>query len=98
MAASAITKTNGIAISVSDDAILSAQKMAGQQFGVLIELAAADSLAGFLKVQDSKPLSKNKKYMLLFTGNGLKDSQSLERWNSVPEIKTGVEWKDILIG
>jgi len=98
MAANAIKESNGLAIRISDDGILEAQKKAAQKLGVLIEPAAAASLAGFLKLRDLGILSKNNKNMVLFTGNGLKDSKSLEEWNSVPKAKSDVEWKELLLG
>ena len=97
MAATAIKESGGKAIRVSDETISAAQKKAAQQMGILIEPAAAASLAGFLKLQDSGVVTKNDNIMLLFTGNGLKDAQSLKRWNPTPQAKSDVEWKEILL-
>ena len=38
----------------------------------------------------------SEKMMLMFTGNGLKDLNSLNKWNEVPSIKSSEEWKSIL--
>jgi threonine synthase len=97
MAADSIKKSSGKALRVSDEAISSAQKIAAQDMGILVEPAAAAALAGFLKLRESDSTISSQKCMLLFTGNGLKDSQSLERWNSVPEAWSDIEWKKILL-
>ncbi len=94
MAASAIKQSSGKAIRVSDEAISAAQKIAAQQSGILVEPAAASSLAGYLKLQD---LDTVKNSMILFTGNGLKDSKSLKQWNPTPQAKSEGEWKEILL-
>jgi len=49
MAADAVTKTNGFAVSVTDFEIIDAQKKSAGEFGLLIEPAAAASFAGYLK-------------------------------------------------
>ncbi|KAA3616932.1 MAG: pyridoxal-phosphate dependent enzyme [Calditrichaeota bacterium] len=97
MAASAIKESGGKALRVSDKAISEAQKIAAQQLGILIEPAAAASLAGLLKLTGDEYI-REKKCMLLFTGNGLKDVQSLQNWNLNPEAKPTLEWKKILMG
>ncbi len=96
MAADSIKKSEGFAVSVSDEEILAAQKIAAQKLGLLIEPAAAVSLAGYLKLTNDK-LIQNNKVMLLFTGNGLKDLDTLMEWNVQPEKKTVEEWKSFIV-
>jgi len=91
MAAHSIKESGGTAIAVSDEEILAAQKIAAQDMGLLIEPAAAASLAGYLKMKDSERV-KNNNSMLLFTGNGLKDLDSLMEWNVQPEKKSVSDW------
>ncbi len=96
MAANAITKTNGLAISVTDSEIIDAQRISAKEFGLLIEPAAAASLAGYLKLIKTKTISSKVKSLLMFTGNGLKDQQSLSTWNEEPKSYSPNEWKRIL--
>ncbi|NWF89561.1 MAG: threonine synthase [Ignavibacteriaceae bacterium] len=96
MAANAITKTNGYAISVTDSEIINAQKISAKEFGILIEPAAAASLAGYLKLVRANKISPREKSLLMFTGNGLKDQASLINWNDEPKSYSPTEWKQIL--
>jgi len=90
MAAQAVKETGGFAVCVSDQEILQAQKLLARQSGVLVEPAAAASLAGYNKV--SGKLKGN--ILLLFTGLGLKDMSSMRKWNDPLPVRTAAEWKD----
>ncbi len=93
MAYDALVKTNGQAIEVTDEEILEAQKYVSYNYGMLIEPSCAASFAGFIKYSNAHDID-NRKALLLFTGNGLKDVASLTKWNelikpqSVEEIKS----------
>jgi len=64
----------GKCVTVSDDAILAAQKELSSKAGLFAEPAAAASHAGFLKMKDE--IDKYATVVLLVTGNGLKDIDS----------------------
>jgi len=96
MAADAVTKTNGLAVSVTDSEIIASQKKSAREFGLLIEPAAATSFAGYLKLIKLKTISPKSKSLLMFTGNGLKDQQTLTTWNDEPKSYSPGEWKQIL--
>jgi threonine synthase len=96
MAADAVTKTNGLAVSVTDLEIIDAQRKSAKEFGILVEPAAAASFAGYLKLIQTKTISPKAKSLLMFTGNGLKDQQSLTTWNEEPKSLSPNEWKQIL--
>ena len=96
MAADAVTQSNGLAVSVTDSEIIAAQKKSAREFGLLIEPAAAASFAGYLKLANSKTISPKSKSLLMFTGNGLKDQQTLTTWNYQPKSYSQDEWKQIL--
>ncbi len=76
MAAEAITKSEGKAISVSDADILLAQKEFIRETGILCEPSSAATYAAFKEMKNEKIL-ESKSVLLLITGNGLKDIQSL---------------------
>ncbi len=93
MAAHAVRKSGGEALVISDREILAAQKILAQQMGLLVEPAAAASLAGYLKFKE-KILDKEK-VLIMLTGNGLKDVSALKKWNSKPIAHTSFEWRNI---
>jgi threonine synthase len=96
MAADAVIKTNGFAVSVTDSEIIEAQKKSAKEFGMLIEPAAAAGFAGYLKLIKTKTISPKSKSLLMFTGNGLKDQQTLTTWNEEPKSYSQDIWKQIL--
>jgi threonine synthase len=96
MAADAVAKTNGLAVSVTDSEILDSQRKSAKEFGLLVEPAAAASFAGYLKLLRTNIISSKSKTLLMFTGNGLKDQQSLTTWNEEPKSLSPNEWKQIL--
>jgi threonine synthase len=65
---------NGECVTVSDAAILMAQKELSAKAGLFTEPAAAASFAGFVKLKDK--IDKDAIVVLLVTGNGLKDIDS----------------------
>ena len=79
MAANAVKATNGTAISVSDNEILSAQKEIANKFGILSEPSSAAVFAGYKKLKTNVDFA-GKSNLLLITGNGLKDIEALKKW------------------
>lgn len=65
---------NGDIVLVSDDEILSAQKLLSQKTGIFCEPSSAASFAGLLKMKET--ISKDATVVCLLTGNGLKDIDS----------------------
>ncbi len=93
MAADAVKQSNGFAVAVSDDDILKAQEILAKSFGFLVEPSSAAAFAGYLVFKNS--FANHEIPLVLLTGSGLKDSQSLKIWNDQPAIKSAVEWKSI---
>lgn len=93
-AAHAIEKSGGTALAVSDEDILSAQKAVIQKTGILVEPSCSITYAGYLQYKESGKLKPGETSLLMFTGNGLKDTNSLAKWNETPEILSYGEWKD----
>ena len=92
MAADAIEKSGGRAISVTDDEIISAQKIVAQEFGILSEPSSAATMAGYIKLKNENQINEKDKILLLITGNGLKDTNSLLNWNLSPKALSYNEW------
>jgi threonine synthase len=79
MAADAVKKSNGLAIAVTDKEILSAQKDFIRQTGILCEPSCASVYAAYKKMLSADKLNSSDKHLLLITGNGLKDIESLRK-------------------
>ena len=92
MASQSIKNSNGEAVSVTDDDIISAQKIIAKDFGILAEPSSAACLAGYIKKINLNEIDKNEKILLLITGNGLKDTNSLNNWNEPPPVLTYNKW------
>ena len=94
MAAEAVKNSSGFTVVVNDDEILSAQKQLSTEAGILVEPAAAATLAGIIKFQQENQISSDKKILLLMTGNGLKDSSSIQKWTKRPAALSPQDWAD----
>ncbi|MCX8057052.1 MAG: pyridoxal-phosphate dependent enzyme [Ignavibacteria bacterium] len=92
MANEAISKSNGFPIEVTDEEILVAQKEVIQRFGIFVEPSSASTFAAFKDALRIGLISKDETTLLMFTGNGLKDTRSLKFWNEAPPIKKYDEW------
>jgi threonine synthase len=77
MAADVVNKSNGFAIAVTDEEILSAQKEFITQTGILCEPSCASVYAAYKKLLSTDILNSSASILLLITGNGLKDIATL---------------------
>ncbi len=73
----AVHQSGGTFIAVSDEEILSALKLLSIKAGIFVEPAAAASLAGILKMTESKKIKQDKKVVAMLTGSGLKDIKAV---------------------
>ena len=78
LAVKAIKESGGKAIAISDEEILLSQKEFIQATGVLCEPSSAATYAAYNKMQSESELL-NKSVLLIITGNGLKDIESLKK-------------------
>lgn len=69
----AIYNSNGTAETVTDDEILSAQKMLARTEGIGVEPASAASIAGLLKLTENGEIDKGEQVVCIVTGHLLKD-------------------------
>ena len=79
MAADALKKSNGFAIAVTDEEILSAQKEFIKQTGILCEPSSASVYVAYKKLILEDRISASENILLLITGNGLKDVEALRK-------------------
>lgn len=65
-----VQKTRGTVCSVADREIITAQQLLAKTEGIFVETSAAATVAALKKLQD-----RSQKIVLIFTGNGLKESE-----------------------
>lgn len=76
-----IKENNGIILSVTDDEILSAQKMLAELEGIFCQPGSATTLAGLLKLSKKLKFThtdQDNEIILIITGSGLKTVKALE--------------------
>ena len=69
----AINESNGFAETVTDEEILSAQKLLARTEGIGVEPASAASIAGLKKLVENGEVDKNEQVVCIVTGHLLKD-------------------------
>lgn len=94
MANEALEKSGGFPIEVDDEQIIDAQKEIIRRFGIFVEPSSATTYASFLKAIENYLIDNDESYLLMFTGNGLKDLNSLKIWNKPIKTKTYNQWLD----
>lgn len=77
LARRAVLESKGFSITVTDEEIKKARLQLARQAGIFAEPAAAASLAGLLKSRKNNLIDDNQQVVLLITGNGLKDIDSI---------------------
>lgn len=80
-----ILKYHGEAVTVSDEQILTASKNLSKNYGLFAEPAAAAAFAGFSKYLKYNKIQGESKNLVLLTGSGLKDLQSVQSLINLPE-------------
>ena len=76
---------NGESIIISDKEIISASKVLSENTGIFAEPAAAAAFAGMLKYADKGLINENSKNVVLLTGSGLKDLNSVQGIIEIPK-------------
>ena len=85
-AINAIKESDGITVNVSDEEIMSAQKLLGHTCGVFGEPAGVTAAAGIKKLCDSGVLGANDTVVSLVSGNGLKDVANAIKFAGEPML------------
>ncbi|MFH1197006.1 MAG: threonine synthase [bacterium] len=94
LAVEAVQKSHGFAMTVTDEEILFAQREIIQKTGIFIEPSCSTTYAALQKISDNGTYQPEEKYLLMFTGNGLKDISALSSWNKKAPVKSCEEWKE----
>ncbi len=78
-AVKAVKESQGLCLTVTDDEILAAQPWMARRAGVFMEPAAACAAAALKKASETGVIGKSDSVVVLGTGNGLKDVDSVIR-------------------
>ena len=73
----AIYDTKGFSTTVTDEEIISAQRLLGRTEGVCVEPASAASVAGLKKLLELGIIDRDERVVCICTGNGLKDPDTI---------------------
>jgi threonine synthase len=77
---------------VSDDEILNASAILSRNTGVFAEPAATAAFAGMLRYKAENKINLNEKVVVLLTGSGLKDLNSVQKIIEIPKpVKPDIE-------
>ncbi|MEW8994485.1 threonine synthase [Clostridium sp.] len=85
-ALNALKESNGIAIDVSDEEILSAITTLARQTGVFGEPAGVTSFAGLKKLVELEQIREDETVVIVVSGSGLKDVKSAQQAVNKPEL------------
>ena len=83
-AITAIRESHGTAETVTDEEILSAQKMLARVEGLFVEPASASSIAGLIKLVDNGTIDRDERIVCVTTGHGLKDPDTAVKMSEKP--------------
>lgn len=83
-AVNAIRNSGGTAETVTDDEILTAQKLLARVEGIFVEPASASSIAGLIKLVNSGVIDKGERVVCVTTGHGLKDPDTAIKSSEKP--------------
>jgi threonine synthase len=78
LAKRAVEESKGFSITVTDEEIMHAQKILASKTGIFAEPSSSATAAALLKLKNSELLDKKEQIVLLITGNGLKDIDSVK--------------------
>ncbi len=91
-AVNAIRKSGGTAETVTDNEILSAQKMLARTEGIFVEPASASAIAGLNKLINNGTIQKDERVVCVTTGHGLKDPDTAVKMSEKPiEVEAEVK-------
>jgi threonine synthase len=82
----ALRESKGTAVAVSDDEILSAQRLLAKYEGLFAEPSGAASLAGLIGLRDKGEIDRSDKLVVEITGSGLKDISILQSHFAEPPL------------
>ena len=80
----AIRQTGGLALSVTDDEMLAAERLLARTAGIFAEPASASTIAALKKLRESNSIEKTESVCCIITGSGFKDMDSARKLVEAP--------------
>lgn len=80
----AIRQTGGLAVKVTDEEMLAAEKLLAQRAGIFAEPASASTIAALKKLLEGGTIGENEPVCCIITGSGFKDMTSARKLVSNP--------------
>lgn len=91
-ALNAIRESQGTAEAVTDEEIISAQKLLARTEGIFVEPASASSIAGVKKLVENGKIPHDESIVCITTGHGLKDPEAATKaCKEITEIEANLE-------
>ncbi|RJP15310.1 MAG: threonine synthase [Candidatus Abyssobacteria bacterium SURF_5] len=87
----AVRLSGGIALSVTDEQMLQAEKLLAQEAGVFAEPASAATVAALKQLRDSGTVDQADSVCCIVTGSGFKDMASAKKMVSAPPVIEAAE-------
>ncbi|MCP8315248.1 MAG: threonine synthase [archaeon] len=81
-----IRESKGMAETVTDEEILSAQRLLARKEGLFVEPASASSIAGLKKLIELGSIDRDEEIVCIATGHGLKDPDSAIKFYQEPVV------------
>lgn len=95
----ALKASNGAAVDVNDEEILSTQALLARTEGIFASLAGVSALAGTIKAHEQGALRSNDSVVVIVTGSGLKDLHQVKLTSEIPVLDASIEnVKDFILG
>ncbi len=85
-ALTAINESKGIALSVSDKEIISAERVLARSEGIFAESASSATIACVKRLLDEKVIDKTENVVCLITGSGLKEPYIIKALSERPKV------------
>jgi threonine synthase len=90
--------SKGLALSVSDQEILEAQRLLAETEGLFVEPASASAIAAVVEMSRNGTIDRSDRVVCILTGSGLKDVKSAMRLLSKPLEVNSQEELDRILG
>ncbi len=87
----AVEESGGLFVKVSDGEIIDALQRLARHEGIVVEPASAAALAGLLKLHSEGVVEPGDTVVLILTGHGLKDPDTLQSLQAERHVARGVE-------
>jgi threonine synthase len=93
IAVPAVAESGGVAIAVSDEETLEAERLLASNEGLFVEPSSATAVAALKKLLDRGTIARQSRVCCLLTGTGFKDMGSVKRLVSLPNVISALEFR-----